>query len=117
MTEEPPKIPPLAAAFPNGFPIAEELVAKWVEIPDTEAVLIGPLSRKDLDQLLFAFRDLASGVAHLRDAVLLFSQGRVEEGNQMIANSTTAIIDGESRNRALFKAIIESVLKVRDAAR
>lgn len=113
--ENKPKVQP--AMYPLGYYIPDELIESWVAIPETEPLVIGPLTRGDLDQLLFSTRDIAKAIGHLRDAVILLSRGKVDDADVMIKNSTNLAIDGEARNRELFKSIISSVLKVRNAAR
>jgi hypothetical protein len=103
------------SVYPNGYRFSEELLAKWVAIPNDALLTIGPLTRADIDQLLFSTADIARAIADLRNAVLLLSHGNFEGANVSLQNSQNATIDGETRKRLFFKAIIESILKARNA--
>jgi len=111
--EKPAVVPVEPAKFPEGYEFPRELLAEWVNIPGDEPLTIGPLTRADLDQLLFSTGDLVRGAALLRSALIQFSTGNLEGSMNALESATNALTDGETRNRLLFKAIMASVLKVR----
>lgn len=118
MTEErKPTLEIRPPAFPNGYMFPEELLQKWIDIPDNEPLTIGHLTKPDIDQLLFSISDLSRSIAELRVAFLQLSRGDQANADAALQNSFNAATDAETRNRLLFKAIIESILKVRDATK
>ena len=101
------------AKFPEGYNFPEDLLSAWIAIPPDEPVLIGPLTRGDLDNLLFSISDIVRAVAYLREGLIAFSQGNNEVADNCLQSASNMLTDGETRNRFLFKSIMESVLKVR----
>jgi hypothetical protein len=104
------------AHFPKGYNFPEEILSQWISIPYDEPVFIGPLTRRALDNLLFSTADISSAVASLRLALIAYSNGDQESANKHLINSISQLIDGETRNRFLFDAIMRSVIEVRKNA-
>ncbi|UZE51879.1 hypothetical protein ONR75_15710 [Rhodopseudomonas sp. P2A-2r] len=103
--------------FPDGYRFPEDSLRKWVDIPYDEELIIGPLSKSNLDQLLFSTTDMARSIMALRGALVLFSNGNLEQANICLDNCQNAVTDAETRNRILYGAIMESALKVRDGTK
>ncbi|MDB5552814.1 MAG: hypothetical protein JWL86_2798 [Rhizobium sp.] len=114
---EPDSLVAEPAKYPDFHYFPDELIQKWVEIPWDEPLVIGPLNRSDLDNLLFSTADMTRAVHSLRGALVLFSKGDIPQADIAIQNCIAAANDAETRNRLLYQAIMESVLKVRDAAK
>ena len=56
-TEVPKAVPNVViheTVFPQGHNFPEDLLAQWISIPEDEPVVIGPLSRRAIDNLLDA---------------------------------------------------------------
>lgn len=118
-TEVPKAVPNVViheTVFPQGHNFPEDLLAQWISIPEDEPVVIGPLSRRAIDNLLFSMTDISSSIAALRAALIAYSNGDLESANKYITSSTNLLIDGETRNRLLFDAIMRSVIEVRKHA-
>jgi hypothetical protein len=93
--EKPAVVPVQPAKFPEGYNFPEELLSEWVNIPTDEPLLIGPLTRADLDQLLFSTGDIVRGVALLRSALIQFSTGNIEGSTNALESASNALTDGE----------------------
>jgi hypothetical protein len=104
------------ANFPKGHNFPEEVLSQWISIPYDEPILIGPLTRRALDNLLFSTTDISSAVSSLRSALISYSNGDQESANKHLINSMNQLVDGETRNRLLFDAIMRSVIEVRKNA-
>jgi len=109
-----PTVPPIdPAKFPEGYNFPEDLLKDWISIPPNDPLIIGPLTKNDLDNLLFSTGDVVRAIGYLRGALIFYSVGNTEAANNLLQSALNAATDGETRNRLLFKSIIESVLKVR----
>lgn len=120
MAEEVPKIPPVPIIkqpeYPEGRTFPDEVLRAWVTIPSDEPVFIGPLTRGDLDHFLFAFSDVTTAIAELRQGLIEYSSGHLEVANAHLQNAINRNIDAETKNRLLFEAIMKSVIKARQNA-
>jgi hypothetical protein len=103
-------------AFPEGHNFPEDILREWVAIPEDEPVLIGPLSRRALDHLLFSISDISSSIASLRAALIAYTGNDLATADKLLINSMNHLVDGETRNRLLFGAIMRSVIEVRKNA-
>jgi hypothetical protein len=119
--EEKPAVAPveplIPVRYPEGIHFSEDLLKEWVSIPGDQPIFIGPLTRDDLDHFLFSTAVMAQAMAHMRTALIHYSNGRTEAANNSLQNVLNASIDAEAHNRLLFKAIVESVLKARNASK
>lgn len=113
--ENPPLAPPPIdpAKFPDGYNFPEDLLKRWIEIPADEPLIVGPLTKSDLDNLLFSTGDLVRAIGYLRGALVFYSVGNLEAANNSLQSCLNAATDAETRNRLLYKSIMESVLKAR----
>jgi hypothetical protein len=102
--------------FPEGHNFSEDILKEWVSIPPEEPILIGPLTRAAIDNLLFSTSDISSSIAALRAALLAYTNGDVSSANKYLTSSMNHLVDGETRNRLLFDAIMRSVIEVRKNA-
>jgi hypothetical protein len=110
----PPAPPPVEPAkYPEGYIFPEEMLKDWISIPPDDPLIIGPLTKKDLDNLLFSTGDIVRAIGYLRGALIFYSVGNTEAANNSLQSALNAATDGETRNRLLYKSIMESVLKVR----
>jgi hypothetical protein len=120
MSDDAPEVPPvppvIPAAYPEGHMFPEALIKEWVSIPSDEPVVIGALTRSDLDNFLFGFSDLAGAVAELRQGLIEFSNGRLQHADAHLQNAMNRNIDAESKHRMMFESIMKSVLEVRKNA-
>jgi hypothetical protein len=124
MTDEEKPPPPQPAEvklhqsiYPHGHNFPDDILIQWVSIPYNEPVSIGPLTREAIDNLLFSMTDISGSIASLRSALVSYTNGDLETANRHIANSTSYLVDGETRNRLLFDAIVRSVIGVRNAGK
>jgi hypothetical protein len=118
MTDETGKKPELRPpTYPDGYLFPDELITRWIEMPQDQPLVIGPLTKTDLDHLLFSTSDMARAVAELREAIVTLHNGQPDSADIHLRNSFAAATDAETRSRLLFKAIIESILKVGDAGK
>lgn len=76
MAEEPDKIEIQTQVYPSGYPIPDDMISRWIEIPADEQVYFGPLPRSAIDDLLFSTRDIVRSIAQLRLAVIFLAQGK-----------------------------------------
>jgi hypothetical protein len=53
------------ANFPEGHNFPDEILSQWISIPYDEPVVIGPLTRQVLDNLLFSTTDTSAAIASL----------------------------------------------------
>lgn len=120
MSDDAPEVPPvppvIPAVYPQGHIFPEALIKEWVSIPHNESVVIGPLTRSDLDNFLFGFSDLTGAVAELRQGLIEFSNGRLQHADAHLQNAMNRNIDAESKHRMMFESIMKSVLEVRKNA-
>lgn len=112
LKDEPPTIEVRPRQFPQGHPFPDEILQKWLAISPQARLIIGPLTRNDIDHLLFSFSDLTRGIADLQMALIHYSHGRRTEAETLLQNSWNAITDAETRNRRLFHAIMAAVVEV-----
>jgi hypothetical protein len=67
----PPGLPPRPiepAKFPEGYTFPEDLLKDWIAIPADEPLIIGPLTKNDLDNLLFSTGDIVRAIGNLQQA-------------------------------------------------
>src|SRR6266404_2094673 len=84
----PPNVVVHESVFPRGHLFPEDLLAQWISIPEDEPVVIGPLTRRAIDNLLFSMTDISSSIAALRAALVSYSNGDLESANKHITSST-----------------------------
>jgi hypothetical protein len=115
MMDETTPAPAPTSPVEDVFPFPQDVVEKWIAIPGDQRV-IGPLTKDDLDHLLFSTSRIASSVAALHRGLVAYSHGRVEEANAALAEAANSNIEGETHMRKLFFAIMQSIVtKVPDA--
>lgn len=111
--EAPPKPKFLEGKYPEGRTFPAKLLDAWVSIPENEPLQIGPLTRDDIDHLLFSTSNIAQAIGELREGMIAASHGLTENASIHLANTLTCLIDGETHTRLLFEAIVKSIIKER----
>lgn len=97
----------------EGFLFPTETLAKWIAIPENEPLVIGPLTRSDLDHLLFSTSRISQAIFSVQQAIVHLSHHRIDEADTALRNAANANIEGETHMRKLFFAIMESIIKGR----
>jgi hypothetical protein len=116
-SEGSPPLPPIEPAeFPEGHLFPNEILEQWVKIPATEPLMIGPLTRGDIDHLLFSFKNVTMAISNLHQGLVEFSNGRIDQANAFLQNATNRTIDGSIHSRLLFEAIMKSIIEARKYA-
>jgi hypothetical protein len=122
MVDETPPEPPQKTVAPQlqltaqGFEFPQDVLEKWVAIPENEPLFIGPLTRGELDNLLFSTGRITQAIAAFQRAFILYTNGDLAGANAAMIEAGNANIEGETYNRRLFFAIMQSVLKGRSNA-
>jgi hypothetical protein len=106
--ETKPEPPPIPAAD-DVFMFPRDVVEKWIAIPGNQP-LLGPLTKDDLDHLLFSTSRIASAVEALHLALVAYSQGNIEEANAALGEAASSNIEGENHMRKLFFAIMRGIV-------
>ncbi|MBN9601843.1 MAG: hypothetical protein J0G33_02820 [Afipia felis] len=105
-----PVVQPVPEKFPGGHRFPEDLLSRWISIPGDAPLMIGPLTRNDLDNLLFSIGNIARGIGELQNALISLSRGNTAEAETFLSNSWGSINDGEARNRMFFEAIMRAAM-------
>ncbi len=113
--EQKPGAQPLTITA-EGFLFPDDVLQQWVSIPPDEPLVIGLLTKMDLDHLLFSTARISAAINSLQRAVIDLSNNRVEEANTAMVAAANANIEGETHMRKLFFGIMKSVLEVRKNA-
>jgi hypothetical protein len=96
--------------------LCQDVLRRWVELPDDEPLVIGPLTRADIDHLLFSTARIAASIRALQDAVVELSHSRIDSANAAMTIAINANIEGETHMRKLFFSLMKSALEVRENA-
>lgn len=97
-------LPPL----PQAFNIPATQVAKWTNIPPAAQIMIN-VTRGDVDNLFFAVAKAAQATSSLQNCLILYSQGKIEEANEVLAQSQKHTVEGDNHMRMFMNAIMSGV--------
>jgi hypothetical protein len=103
-----PEPAPIPAAD-DVFMFPRDVVEKWIAIPGNQP-LLGPLTKDDLDHLLFSTSRIASAVEALHLALVAYSQGNIDEANAALGEAASSNMEGENHMRKLFFAIMRGIV-------
>lgn len=111
------RVSPEPALYKDFHLFPEDMLSSWVDIPANEPLAMGPISRANLDQLLFSTQDMGRAIHALRAAIVFASRGDTGQAETCLQNCENATNDAITRNRLLYEAIIKSTLEMRDGAK
>lgn len=105
MSDEPNNtLPPL----PQGFSIPATQISKWTSIRP-EAPVTLTLTRGDVDNLFFAISKSAQAISSLQACLILYSQGKMEEANHVLAQSQRNNVESDNHMRMFMNAVMSGV--------
>lgn len=104
----PPKtLPPM----PQEFIIPQGAVERWLAIPE-RGKIEAPLTRQDLDNLFFSITNISRAMVKLQSCLLLYSQGKLDEANEAMAESQKFNIHGDNNIRMFMNAVMAAAKHV-----
>jgi len=110
-TNEPPEGPPADAPIaPQFYQFPEELLKRWVSIPESTQVGIS-LTRRDIDHLLFALLRSNDAQNAIDLTLVRWSNGDLAGANLALNEFRRLSVDSQNMVRYFFTAVMESALK------
>lgn len=116
MSEEEKPQPDRSQITAEGFLFPEDILQQWVALPADEPLIVGPLTKADLDHLLFSTAKTTAAINALQQSIIDASNGRFDEAQFAMIAASNASIEGETHMRKLFFAVMKSVIQVRKNA-
>lgn len=96
--------PPL---IPPAMPIQAEALDRWDLLPDS-GVTSFTLTKAQLQEAYFAFRDLIDSQAELQQTIIHYSNGNLGFANDALRRSQQRLTDSQSRLNEVMSAIMFS---------
>lgn len=103
--EEQSKLP----RAPDAFLIPDALIQAWLKIPSNKPLEV-PITREHIDALFFSLARMGQATTKLQSCLLLYSQGKLQEANDAMAESQRTTVEGENYARQFLTAIMSSVI-------
>lgn len=94
-------------AIAQVFQIPQGLINQWIEIPE-RANITANFTRQDLDNLFFSITKAGLATFHLQQALILYSQGKMDEANKQLAESQRQNVESDNNVRMFMSAIMAS---------
>jgi hypothetical protein len=119
MAEETPPVPPNEPGpqqlklTAQGFQFPLDVLQRWVDLPPDEPLVLGPLTKNDLDHLLFSTAKISAAITALQQAFIRYSNGDISGADAFMLDAGNATIEGETHMRMLFFAVMQSVIEGR----
>ena len=93
--------------LPNSVIIPRGLIDRWVAIDQNDFVAL-KITRGDLDKFYAAFDNMARAQAVFQDAMIVHSNGNLDEANKLNTESRRLLIEGQNAFRLFFTAIMST---------
>jgi hypothetical protein len=107
-----PEEPAAGGAVPEPPPpiyqIPEALLLKWIGVSD-DTIITSPIRRRDIDNLVIGMLRLGDAQSALEATLVLWSNGKLEDANQTLANFRRLNAEGQNRMRLFLASIIASL--------
>ncbi|EAQ34456.1 hypothetical protein NB311A_11962 [Nitrobacter sp. Nb-311A] len=100
-------LPPL----PQAFSIPATQISKWTSVPPQTQINIA-ITRGDMDNLFFAMSKSAQAISSLQTCLILYSQGKIEEANHVLAQSQRNNVESDNHLRMFMNAVMSGVVVV-----
>lgn len=109
---EPITLPLMPAAIEFNI----QLLEQWVAIPQGHRIA-APLTRQDLDFLLFGLLRICEGQQAIDQVITLWSNGNAEEANKKLLEMRRLNTEAQNNIRQFFTGLIASALRERANAK
>jgi vacuolar-type H+-ATPase subunit D/Vma8 len=95
--------------LPDAFNVPDALVQAWMKIPSNQPLTF-QVTREHIDQLFFSLMRLSQSSTKLQSCLLLYTQGKLNEANEAMAESQRATVEAENYARQFLAAVISSAV-------
>jgi hypothetical protein len=107
-----PPQPSELPALPEPFQFNYQLLEQWLAIPAHETVQ-APLTRQDIDHLIFALSRSAEAQSALEAVLTHWSNGRVQEANTKLLDFRRLNLEFLNNTRQFFSGLMIAALRAR----